>query len=186
MLGRLSLPLHISSAEVSACINSSCHPNLLLFLVSVSLFQSSIVHFCFSWATAGRVLEPAQICDLLKGIVLIVCCLLLNYIDVSMMYHLVRGQAIIKLYIFFNMLEVAALEAARMIHQLVCLFQVADRLFSSFGQDILDSLFWTATEPRGRKREHIGVLPHLVLAIFYVCIFDGKIASHKFTGLKSE
>jgi len=48
--------------------------------------------------------------------------------------------------------------------------QIADKLFSSFGQDILDSLFWTAAEPRGRRREHVGVLPHLALAVVYVCI----------------
>ena len=27
-----------------------------------------------------------------------------------------------------------------------------------FFQDILDALFWTATEPRGRKRDHLGKL----------------------------
>lgn len=47
---------------------------------------------------------------------------------------------------------------------------MADRLFTSFGQDILDALFWTATEPKGRKREHVGVIPHLLLAIIYVSI----------------
>ena len=52
----------------------------------------------------------------------------------------------------------------------VWLVQVADKLFTSFGQDILDALFWTATEPRSRRREHVGVLPHLLLAIVYVCI----------------
>jgi len=46
--------------------------------------------------------------------------------------------------------------------------EVGDRLLSAFGQDVLDTLFWTATEPRERKREHFGVIPHLVLAIFYV------------------
>ena len=49
-------------------------------------------------------------------------------------------------------------------------FQVIDRLFSSFGQDTLDSLFWTAAEPKGRKREHVGLLPHLGLSVIYVCI----------------
>ncbi|KAJ8317668.1 hypothetical protein KUTeg_005572 [Tegillarca granosa] len=97
-----------------------------------------------------NVLEPAQICDILKGIILVVCLVIVNHIDTSMMYHLVRGQAVIKLYVFFNMLE------------------MADRLFSSFGQDILDALFWTATEPRGRKRDHLGTIPHLILAIIYV------------------
>lgn len=47
---------------------------------------------------------------------------------------------------------------------------MADRLFSSFGQDILEALFWTATEPKDRKREHVGVIPHLILAIIYVSI----------------
>ena len=52
-------------------------------------------------------LDPAEICDLLKGVVVLVCCVLMNYIDVSMMYHLIRGQTVIKLYIFFNMLDVS-------------------------------------------------------------------------------
>lgn len=47
---------------------------------------------------------------------------------------------------------------------------MADRLFSSFGQDILDALYWTATEPKSRKRSHIGVIPHFIMAVFYVCI----------------
>ena len=59
-----------------------------------------------SWPTAGDLLDPAEICDLLKGIVLIVCCIVMHYIDVSMTYHIIRGQTVIKLYIFFNMLDV--------------------------------------------------------------------------------
>ena len=47
-------------------------------------------------------------------------------------------------------------------------FQVGDRLFSAFGQDTIDALFWTATEPKDRKRHHIGVLPHFLLTITYV------------------
>lgn len=50
--------------------------------------------------------------------------------------------------------------------------QVADRLFSSFGQDILDALYWTATEPKERKRAHIGVIPHFLMAVLYVCILS--------------
>ncbi|KAG0418728.1 hypothetical protein HPB47_004635, partial [Ixodes persulcatus] len=100
----------------------------------------------------SRVLQPAEICDLLKGIILVAVCFLVSYVDTSMLYHIVKSQSVIKLYIFFNMLE------------------VADKLFSSFGQDILDALFWTATEPRGKKREHLGVLPHLALAVGYVLL----------------
>ena len=46
--------------------------------------------------------------------------------------------------------------------------QVGDRLFSAFGQDTVDSLFWTATEPKNRKRDHAGVIPHFLLTVIYV------------------
>ncbi|MEE6462430.1 hypothetical protein FKM82_001591 [Ascaphus truei] len=98
----------------------------------------------------GRALQPAQVCDILKGVIMVICYFMMHYVDYSMMYHLIRGQSVIKLYIIYNMLE------------------VADRLFSSFGQDILDALYWTATEPKERKRAHIGVIPHFFMAVLYV------------------
>ncbi|KAK9963341.1 hypothetical protein ABG768_006533 [Culter alburnus] len=98
----------------------------------------------------SRFLQPAQVCDLLKGLIMVLCYSMMHYVDYAMMYHLIRGQSVIKLYIIYNMLE------------------VADRLFSSFGQDILDALYWTATEPKSQKRAHIGVIPHFFMAVFYV------------------
>ncbi|XP_071772332.2 transmembrane anterior posterior transformation protein 1 homolog isoform X1 [Centroberyx gerrardi] len=98
----------------------------------------------------SRLLQPAQVCDVLKGFIMVLCYSMMSYVDYSMMYHLIRGQSVIKLYIIYNMLE------------------VADRLFSSFGQDILDALYWTATEPKEKKRAHIGVIPHFFMAVLYV------------------
>ena len=46
-------------------------------------------------------------------------------------------------------------------------------MFSALGQDTIDALFWTATEPRPngrRKREHLGVLAHFLLTIVYVIL----------------
>lgn len=54
------------------------------------------------------------------------------------------------------------------------MLEVGDRLFSAFGQDTIDALFWTATEPRDRRREHLGVIPHLLFAMTYVCILSYK------------
>lgn len=31
---------------------------------------------------------------------------MMHYVDYSMMYHLIRGQSVIKLYIIYNMLQV--------------------------------------------------------------------------------
>ena len=47
---------------------------------------------------------------------MILCGIGIHYVDTSRMYHVIRGQAVIKLYIFFNMLD------------------VGDRLLASFGQ----------------------------------------------------
>ncbi|XP_037083215.1 protein TAPT1 homolog [Pollicipes pollicipes] len=98
----------------------------------------------------GHWLKPSEIIDMMKGLIIIITCFFLSYIDTSMLYHVVKSQSIIKLYMFYNMLE------------------VGDKLMSSFGQDTLDALHWTATEPRKKKRQHLGTLPHFFLATVYV------------------
>ncbi|MFH4978678.1 hypothetical protein AB6A40_005387 [Gnathostoma spinigerum] len=70
----------------------------------------------FGFLSGLRRWTSADTCDLLKVIIVVVASLLMQIVDTSIMYHQVRGQGIIKLYIFYNMLE------------------VADKLFSSFGQ----------------------------------------------------
>ena len=44
--------------------------------------------------------------DILKGLLLLISCSILMYFDASMMYHSIRGQATIKLYVIYNALEV--------------------------------------------------------------------------------
>ena len=59
--------------------------------------------------------------DLLRGLLLAIVCLALQQIDASRVYHSIRGQSIIKLYVIFNV------------------FEVFDKLCCSFGLDILES-----------------------------------------------
>ncbi|XP_032673166.1 protein TAPT1 homolog [Odontomachus brunneus] len=108
----------------------------------------------FRAKNTGKYLSPAEVCDLLKGAVVVGCWAATWKVDTSMMYHLVKSQSVIKLYIFYNMLE------------------VGDRLFSAFGQDIIDALLWTATEPRSRssRTQHLGTLPHLLFVVVYVLL----------------
>lgn len=99
------------------------------------------------------ILQPAEVCDLLRGIILISATVLINYVDTSILYHNIKSQEVIKLYIFFNILE------------------VIDKLLSTVGCDILDTLFWTATEPvnyQDRNRQRLGIISHLITAIIYV------------------
>lgn len=68
-------------------------------------------------------LSPDHKADILKGFLIILSCTILMYFDASRMYHGIRGQAAIKLYVIYNVLE------------------VCDRLFSALGQDVLECLF---------------------------------------------
>lgn len=53
-------------------------------------------------------LLPEQKADLLKGFLLILSCIILMYFDASRIYHGIRGQAAIKLYVIYNVLEVGS------------------------------------------------------------------------------
>ena len=54
----------------------------------------------------SHLLYPAEMIDLLKGLIIAVCVYAMTYIDTSMMYHIIKSQSVIKLYLFYNMLEV--------------------------------------------------------------------------------
>lgn len=74
------------------------------------------------------------------------------------MYHKVRGQDTIKLYVIFNALE------------------IADRLCGAFGQDLLDTLFAKETlnpsshpPGKGRRRQKARPVFFFMLTLCYVC-----------------
>lgn len=82
-------------------------------------------------------LEPDDKADILKGLLMICTCVILSYFDASRMYHWIRGQNAIKLYVIYNVLE------------------VADRLLSAIGQDVLECLFSREAlerKPDGRSK----------------------------------
>lgn len=52
-------------------------------------------------------LLPDHKADILKGFLILISCTILMYFDASRMYHGIRGQAAIKLYVIYNVLEVS-------------------------------------------------------------------------------
>ncbi|KAI5889612.1 DUF747-domain-containing protein [Schizophyllum commune H4-8] len=80
-------------------------------------------------------LPPSQKADLLRATLLLSSIAILTPLtDASKIYHSIRGQDTIKLYVIFNALE------------------IADRLCASIGQDILDCLFSRSTlEPLSHR-----------------------------------
>ncbi|XP_030374109.1 protein TAPT1 homolog [Scaptodrosophila lebanonensis] len=128
------------------------------FLLAVwSLLTRTIARICRLRSSGQRLLSPAEICDLLKGAIWVAVTLVMLLVDTNRVYHIIKSQSIIKLYIFYNMLE------------------VGDRLLSAFGQDTIDALFWTATEPKHSKREHFGVVTHILFTLIYVVLHSGLI-----------
>ncbi|CAF3613855.1 unnamed protein product [Fusarium graminearum] len=92
--------------------------------------------------------------DLLQGAVIICSSLALMTLDASRMYHFIRAQSAIKLYVIYNILE------------------VGDRLLSALGQDILECLFSTETLSRNASGRSKVLLPlgMFMLALAYCCL----------------
>ncbi|KAJ3031423.1 UNVERIFIED_CONTAM: hypothetical protein HDU68_004113 [Siphonaria sp. JEL0065] len=99
-------------------------------------------------------LSSSQKCDLMKGLLVAICCYMLENVDGSRLYHSVRGQSTIKLYVIFNLLE------------------ICDKLCSAFGHDVLDSLFSkTTTNPTpALSLRRINRVTHFSLALLYVFV----------------
>lgn len=98
--------------------------------------------------------------DLLQGAVIICSSLALMNIDASRMYHTIRAQSAMKLYVIYNTLE------------------VGDRLLAAIGQDILECLFSSETLSRNSSGRSKILLPFgmFILSLVYnvlhaVCIF---------------
>ncbi|KAE9973903.1 hypothetical protein BLS_003379 [Venturia inaequalis] len=96
-------------------------------------------------------LLPSHKSDLLKGLLILLSCFLLMQLDPSRMYHNIRGQSAMKLYVIYNVLE------------------VSDRLLSAIGQDVLECLFCRETLERGAdgRSKLIRPLWIFVLALIY-------------------
>ncbi|KAH9827793.1 cytomegalovirus gH-receptor family protein [Teratosphaeria destructans] len=75
-------------------------------------------------------LLPNHKADILQGLLILTSCTVLMSFDASRMYHSIRGQSAIKLYVIYNVLE------------------VFDRLLGAIGQDILECLFSKETLER--------------------------------------
>lgn len=96
--------------------------------------------------------------DIIKGAILVLVLYLLMQLDTSKIYHGIRGQSAIKLYVMFNVLE------------------IADKLCSALGQDILDCLFSGKTlnissRPRVLMlKKAIRPFVFIILAIIYIYV----------------
>ncbi|KAF8499828.1 eukaryotic membrane protein family-domain-containing protein [Russula emetica] len=124
----LSIPIAIEkivSFGFILCFDSF----LYTFTVQPIRFILALWRLFINTITSSKApLPPSQKADILRTLLLTISILILTPLtDASKIYHSIRGQDTIKLYVIFNALE------------------IADRLCASIGQDILDCLFSRST-----------------------------------------
>ncbi|KAK3047273.1 hypothetical protein LTR09_011262 [Extremus antarcticus] len=104
-------------------------------------------------------LLPNHKADILQGLLIVASCTVLMWFDASRMYHSIRGQAAIKLYVIYNVLE------------------VFDRLFSALGQDVLECLFSKETLERNEngRSKILRPLWMFMLALAYNVIHSAAL-----------
>ncbi|KAF7965272.1 hypothetical protein HWV62_44713 [Athelia sp. TMB] len=102
---------------------------LYTFTILPIRFALALFRFVGNIFSTSRASLPAsQKADILRSLLILLSILILVPLtDASKIYHSIRGQDTIKLYVIFNALE------------------IADRLCASIGQDILDCLFSRST-----------------------------------------
>mmetsp|Transcript_15428 Transcript_15428/g.17931 ORF Transcript_15428/g.17931 Transcript_15428/m.17931 type:complete len:805 (-) Transcript_15428:961-3375(-) len=81
---------------------------------------------------------------------------ILRPISIGKMYHWIRGQAMLKLYVLMAMVE------------------VFDRLMCSFGQDAMDSLFWNTT----KRPFHPRMIASILVVFIYASIHSFILFIH--------
>eukprot|EP01068_Selenidium_serpulae_P006042 Selendium_serpulae@DN4272_c0_g1_i3.p1 len=69
-----------------------------------------------------RAISGPELCAVTRLLLLVVSVSVFSHVDVSRVYHFIRGQSLMKLYVVFNMLE------------------IFERMWRSLGRDLIDSL----------------------------------------------
>ena len=93
------------------------------------------------------------------GIIYIVYSYVLLPVSLGKLYHWIRGQAMLKLYVLIAMVE------------------VFDRLMCSLGQDCLDSLYWNTTRRPRSSRLIVSVVVVLVYVMLHTFLLFIHVAT---------
>jgi hypothetical protein len=134
------LPVRFLLAVCRLCIEILYHP-LILFRFQL---------------TTGKIFHTSHGFDIMRGMILAVGCICLHYVNMGALYHFIRGQTMVKLYVLTGMLE------------------VFDKLLGSFGKDAFASLYSTT-----RTKKSLKTLAfYFTIAASYVCVHSAIFFVH--------
>ena len=98
-----------------------------------------------------RNVDASRYCDLVQGMLLVGTVVLLYPLNTAALYHFIRGQNVLKLYVILSILE------------------VLDRLSASFGHDILDATY-SAFHHGSVKKSFFHFIISLLYNTIHCCI----------------
>ena len=107
---------------------------------------------------ANRHFHRTHAYDLMIGFLMIIGVSALQMLNMGRVYHYIRGQNMIKLYVLTGMLE------------------IFDKLLASFGQDAFDSLYWQTRRFDGQETEQLAF--SFVIVAFYVILHSSSYFIH--------
>jgi hypothetical protein len=145
---------------------------LLGFLAALDSFLYVVtylpIRFCFSSVLLVKgIVESSvgkrkfdvhrtHIYDFMRGCIALVGCYALSLVNMSRVYHYIRMQNIIKLYVLTAMME------------------VFDNLLTSFGIDVFDSLLWKINSPVIKK----STILSFIITVVYVTVHSSLYFLH--------
>lgn len=123
-------------------------------LAVFAIFWRSIAKCLGRRRSDQPILAATELYDLLKGIIWIVAIGCMQTVDINRIYHIVKSQSVIKLYIFYNMLD------------------IGNRLLSAFGQDTIDALLIVADTTKRQRYVRLcwSVSGYMAFALAYVLL----------------
>jgi len=131
----LSVPFSLESflrLGVTLCLDVFLYvltfmPVRVVYALTMLLLESISAAGCLAagrLSSRARYFHRTHAFDIMRGLILVMGCAALSVLDMSRVYHYIRGQSMIKLYVLSAMLD------------------IFDKLMCSFGLDAFDALYW--------------------------------------------
>ena len=158
----MRVPLQLEKLQIFGCFVCLDTMLFVFTLLPLRFFMAlaTILGACATRIVPGRLLcgygrarrvraHRVHLYDVLRATLIVTTCIALQRVHMSRIYHYIRTQSVIKLYLLFGMLD------------------IFDRLFTALGQDVLQTLYYST---RYEPRHTLQGLMHFLYAQVYVLL----------------
>lgn len=123
------------------------------FLYSLTVtpirFLVIFVRWLLSLFSSKFKLSRWQSYELVRGLLVVSCLVVLRRVKSSFLYHLIRSQSFVKIYVIYNFLD------------------TIDRLLTVFGRDIVEALYWLVIGKKVDDEKRYPLVVYVFLEFAY-------------------